>query len=341
MNTNGNTALAHIGPTYDREQIELLKGTLAPGTRLSDNELSLFVEVSKRTGLDPFRKQIYAIKRGDRITFQTGIDGLRAVAVRSGKYEGQLGPFWCGADGVWKDVWLAPGPPAAAKVGVLCAGFREPIWGVAKFSSYAQDNLWKKMPEVMIAKCAEALALRKAFPEDTSGIYAEEEMDQADRPTAIYDHETGEVHEPAPLPKRPDAGPGPAAANAAVEADRKRKEHTYAAFRLELEACITEQERGQINRRVNDAARKLLITLEHAAELGKLTKQVRAKLVAAGKAPPHPAEDNLPDSYNRAPAAAGDVIDTPGGQIRYDQSLADAPPPDDVILDGEGQGGRQ
>jgi hypothetical protein len=65
------------------------------------------------------------------------------------------------------------------------------MWGVARFASYAGDNLWRKMPEVMIAKCAEALAIRKAFPDDVSGLYTTEEMQQADAP---HDPETGEVH---------------------------------------------------------------------------------------------------------------------------------------------------
>lgn len=170
----------------DRESIELLKSTLAPGSRLTDAELALFAEVCRRTGLDPFRKQIIAIKRntkhGELVTHQTTIDGLRAIAVRSGMYDGQTATQWCGHDGAWKEVWLDSKPPAAARVGVYRRGCREPFWGIARFASYSQDNLWHKMPDVMIAKCAEALAIRKAFPEDTSGLYASEEMDQADAP---------------------------------------------------------------------------------------------------------------------------------------------------------------
>lgn len=194
-----STALATVQPKTlapvvgkDPESLRLLKETLAPGSNLSDAELALYVQVCNRTGLDPFRKQIYAIKRGGRVTHQTGIDGFRVVAQRSGVYEGQTAPQWCGQDGVWKDVWLAKEPPAAARVGVYRRGFREPIVAVARFASYAQDNLWRTMPDVMIAKCAEALALRKAFPEDTSGLYSHEEMEQADRRQA-HDPVTGEI----------------------------------------------------------------------------------------------------------------------------------------------------
>lgn len=145
-------------------------------------ELAVFLHFCQRTGLDPFARQIYMIPRGGKYTIQASIDGLRLVANRSGNYGGQ-DTQWCGEDGKWVDVWLSDKPPVAARAAVYYKDSPHPVYAVAKFSSYnAGSAIWQKMPDLMIAKCAEALALRKAFPQDLSGIYTSEEMEQSDSP---------------------------------------------------------------------------------------------------------------------------------------------------------------
>jgi phage recombination protein Bet len=183
-----------------QDKIDLIKRTICKGA--SNDELALFVEQCDRTGLDPFARQIYSIRRRqwnsatrqneEAQVIQVSIDGFRLIADRTHKYAGQVGPWWCGKDGEWREVWLADEPPAAAKVGVLRSDFQQPAYGIALYKAYVQANSqgdpvsrWKTDPAGMLAKCAEALALRKAFPHELSGLYTTEEMNQADKEEAV------------------------------------------------------------------------------------------------------------------------------------------------------------
>jgi phage recombination protein Bet len=163
-----------------------------------EGDIVALFHYAKRTGLDPFSRQIYMIGRRKKTrdgswvakyTIQIGIDGFRLVASRAARAAGldyaidepDHPRVWCGPDGQWCDVWVSKEPPIAARVTVRLGDAR--FTHVAHLSE-SQDltgdgkpmGLWARMPAHMLAKCAEAGALRKAFPADLSGIYLEEEM---------------------------------------------------------------------------------------------------------------------------------------------------------------------
>jgi phage recombination protein Bet len=161
-----------------RDQIDLIKATVAKGA--SDDELALFLYQCRRLGLDPLSRQIYFIRRWDsRVggevgVIQVSIDGLRLIAARTGRYRPDEEPprYTYDADGklvaARVRVWLYHAPTQAWY----------PVEAEAYYEEYAQRGRdgqvtgnWARMPRVMLAKCAEALALRKAFPAETSGIY--------------------------------------------------------------------------------------------------------------------------------------------------------------------------
>lgn len=161
---------------YPQEKIDLIKRTVAAGA--TDDELALFLEQCRRTGLDPFSRQIYLIKRGSgdaaRATIQTGIDGYRLIAARTGLHAGTDDVIYTETD---------KGEPLTASVTVyrIVQGQRVGFTATARMTEYRQDRapMWQRMPNLMLGKCAEALALRKAFPAELSGIYTDAEMDQS------------------------------------------------------------------------------------------------------------------------------------------------------------------
>lgn len=209
---------------FDQQQVELIKRTIAKGT--TNEELSLFIQQCRRTALDPFSRQIYCVVRGrgDKrsMTIQTSIDGLRTIAQRSGSYEGQTEPEYRAEKGEWSTEWDGSDPPYEARVGVYRSNFRGPQYARARYSSYVVKDrdgkpnpFWKRMPELMLSKCAESLALRKAFPNEMSGLYSSEEM--GDQPPLI-EGEGKNVTEPAKqIPDRADMPPEHGASDEIVD----------------------------------------------------------------------------------------------------------------------------
>lgn len=183
VQTQKQSAVATHETKWTGDQIELLKNTVCKGA--TDDEFKIFCYAVQRTGLDPFMKQIHAVKRWNAkanredMAIQVGIDGFRLVADRTGAYAGNDEPIF--------DNEVEPNK-ATVTVYKMVQGVRCAFTASARWSEYYPGDkmgfMWKKMPCVMLGKVAESLALRKAFPADLSGLYTNEEMAQADRDTS-------------------------------------------------------------------------------------------------------------------------------------------------------------
>lgn len=170
-------ALVLKSPEWE-SKIELIRRTVAKGA--TNDEMDIFLHQCRKTGLDPLAKQIYFQKRQNKktgesqMTIITGIDGYRLVAQRTGQYAGNDDP-----------VFDDEAKPRKATVTVyrIVGGIRCPFTASARWEQYYPGDylgfMWNKMPHLMLGKCAEALALRKAFPAELSGVYTAEEMHQA------------------------------------------------------------------------------------------------------------------------------------------------------------------
>ncbi len=269
---------------FNSDQVALIKRTICQGA--SDDELTLFLAQCKRTGLDPFARQIHAVKRFDKkqnrevMSIQIGIDGFRLIGDRTGLYDGQEGPFWCGADGVWRDVWISGEYPSAAKVLVYRKGCARAFVGIAHWDEYAQTYkdgnplpMWAQMPAGQLAKCAESLALRKAFPQELSGLYSPEEMSQSD---------AAEV-------KQPEVKPAPQKHDPAALAD-KYAEHIRGAESLTVLKSYVED--------MNAAVERKLLGKPETDRLIPLVTARKAELSAAA-----PAAKEGEQSADPSPAA--------------------------------------
>ncbi len=148
---------------------------------LTDGELSLFAMVALHSRLDPFAKQIYAIKRQGKVTFQTGIDGFRASAEETDQYRGSEEPEYGPAverpfpHPEWARVIVHRSFPNGETLDQSATAYWDEF-----YPGDQQGFQWKKMPRVMLAKCAEAAAFRKAFPKRFGQVYEASEMEQAE-----------------------------------------------------------------------------------------------------------------------------------------------------------------
>jgi len=185
MASNGAAIVqAPPGLDFTAEQRQLIRDTYANGA--TDSEFGILMEVAKARGLSPLKRQIWFVKRWDGQKKRevwgpmVSIDGLRGIAERSGQYDGQDEPEFS---------YDKAGKLHSCKVRVYRKGISRAFCTPAIFSEYVQlakdkesgqwrpNAMWQKSPHVMLAKCAEALSLRKAFPEDTADMLVPEELE--------------------------------------------------------------------------------------------------------------------------------------------------------------------
>lgn len=181
-----------------KEQIDLIRRTVANGA--TNDELALFLYDCQRRGVHPLDKLLHFTKRGGRYTPVTSIDFMRSQAAMSGEMAGSDDPVFMmnpAREGL---------ESATVTVYRITQGQRFAYTATARWAEYCPDNapMWKRMPHTMLGKCAEALALRKAFPQQLAGLYSREEMDQADKPSGYV------VDAPAPPGVRENAAAPPA-----------------------------------------------------------------------------------------------------------------------------------
>lgn len=186
------TALAPVNgqaPVITADQMELIRKTIAKDA--TSDELKLYLYDCARQGVHPLDKLVHFTKRGGKYTPVTSIDFMRIQAANTGECLGISDPAFI----------ASPKEPeqfaATVTVKRIVQGQVAEFTATARWSEYKPDQafMWTKMPHTMLGKCAEALALRKGFPKQLAGLYAREEMDQAEAP--------------APLVKAPQAVPAP------------------------------------------------------------------------------------------------------------------------------------
>jgi phage recombination protein Bet len=176
---------------WSDKQLSLIRNTVAKDT--SPAEFDLFVHTCRAVRLDPLRKQVYAFVFGKKdpekrqLTIVTSIGGYRSIAERTGAYrpDDKAPRFDMGE----KNPDTNPLGIQRCEVTVYKHSHGEwwPVVGEAWWDEYVPlykgkidetKRGWIKMPRIMIAKCAEAAALRKAWPDDFANLYEESEIDR-------------------------------------------------------------------------------------------------------------------------------------------------------------------
>lgn len=278
---------------YEQGKLQLIKDTIARGA--SNDELMLFLHLAQRSGLDPFSRQIYLIERRANIDGkwtttrqpQTGIDGLRLIADRTERYAPGREPTYAyDPDGRLLK--------ATAYVKKWVRGEWHEVAASAHYDEYVQTKndgsvtkMWADKPHIMLAKCAEALALRRAFPAEMSGLYTSDEVrdHSEDRAAFVVNPATGEIidHVPALLAQSASYEPPAETAAHTPNGNGQRRQRTRDELIVRI-AELTEEARGldleiELAKPLDEMTRDELI--QHGGNLKTAIDAARAALVAA------------------------------------------------------------
>lgn len=351
--SSGGALALRAGQTQWTEEQEAALVQLGLG-EAPDADRLVFLHVAQRSGLDPFARQIYMIGRWDkdlgakRWTIQTGIDGFRAKAEDHPQYAGQRPIQWCGEDGVWVDVWLdRKRKPTAARAQVLRHDREHPTQATCLFEEFAQTktgggytSMWDTKSAWMIGKCAEAGALRAAFPQTFSGLVTDDEahgLDRQGQRTRVVatradtgpvdvDELTGQPAKPQPAKKAPPSTE-PRKTELAGGTDRMTQAHQKRLFDAirKAEGLV---ERGGSKEWAGEVLGKTVrswapLTCDDAnlltakLEAGDLTTGQEAEVVDETPAAAADTGDDVEDAYRQIEAerdaAQGQLGDESGG----------------------------
>lgn len=317
-----------------REQVDLIKETIARGA--TDTELAMFIEQAQSRGLNPFNGQIWAVKRRAQVDGQwrevltpmIGVAGLRLVAQRTGRFGGIVSTEWCGPDEVWKRVWLSGAPPAACRVVIRRTDWPDPIESVVLYSEFVQKTrdgkptqMWAEKPTYMLAKVAEAAALRRAFPEELAGL----ELTYDDGPQ--LDQHQARAMQAAQHQLTTGEPPAPTASTA----DLRYRDlvQIAAGYGLDVDGMFQVLTDAQLPR---PNARTLADTPEGARNHEAMAACLHARF--ADPEPPTPTTEDEDDVVDEQEAAEGNA----GGEPRWrgdpDDPQADNPIPGQQTIGG-------
>lgn len=209
---------ANALPALQMDEAELmtvLQSSLYPGA--SPASIKMVLGYCRATGLDPMQKPVHIVPMWDGKTQQMrdvvmpGIGMYRTQAARTGcagVSEPDFGPDVTEAIGgqqITFPVWCRVTVKRKIATGEIVEFTAKEFWKEnyavrgGKEKSIAPNAMWTKRPYGQIAKCAEAQALRKAFPEIGSEPTSDE---MAGKPInedfgTTIDAGTGEIIAPA------------------------------------------------------------------------------------------------------------------------------------------------